>query len=130
MAIVLFKMLYTNNLDELICPSKDYSSFFEEVSFSPCYVAREVGVAKASEGEDSKLVQVFKDQQASGSAALTLDRITEINGHWTVFFDGNAYKVGDWIDSETIVTIITPTRVQVKRAGEYLVLTVPSSLRE
>ena len=68
--------------------------------------------------------------QPSGLADLTLERIIELNGRWTAFFQGNAYNVGDWVDSQTIIQIITPTRVQVKRDDEQIILSAPNAKQE
>lgn len=83
---------------------------------------------------DGKLVVVpYREKvpiERTRVAELVLDRIIDNNGRRSAVFHGKVYNVGDWIDSETIIQIITPTRVQVKRNGEQLILTPAAESEE
>lgn len=54
------------------------------------------------------------------SDELILEKICQRNGHWTAVFQGNSYRVGDWVTPETKIHVITPTLVQVQHRGEQI----------
>ena len=69
----------------------------------------------------------FHMQPPQTHLGLTLQEIITKNGKLNAVFKGNAYRVGDWIDPETKVQIITPTAVQLQQAGTQRIFKISNT---